>query len=171
MSPRSNSDRCKSPASTSARMAGARSAVIQSRPAGAMSSSMRACVIMPRSPTSTPCLRANRALLLSICAARVAVIAFEHFDRHRAAVWRTHQAVNDLQLALLAVAIVTEPSEFAAAPLQVARRHVGEHKRALAQMLGGKRLLDRALALAEPVDGGVEFVPIDGAETKNVAET
>jgi len=33
------------------------------------------------------------------------------------------------------------------------------------------RLLDRALALAEPVDGGVEFVLIDGAETKNVAET
>jgi hypothetical protein len=38
-------------------------------------------------------------------------------------------------------------------------------------MLAGKRLLDRALALAEPVDGGVEFVLIDGAETKNVAET
>jgi hypothetical protein len=38
-------------------------------------------------------------------------------------------------------------------------------------MLAGKRLLDRALALAEPVDGRVEFVLIDGAETKNVAET
>src|SRR6516164_11197363 len=68
----SNSDSCNSPASTSARMAGARSAVIQSRPAGAMSSSMRICVIMPRSPTSTTCLRAKRALILSICAARVA---------------------------------------------------------------------------------------------------
>jgi len=108
---------------------------------------------------------------LSICAARVAGIALEHFDRHWAAVWRAHQAVDDLQLALLAVAIVTEPGEFAAAPLQVARRHVVEHQRAVAQMLAGKRLLDRALALAEPVDGGVEFVLIDGAETKNVAET
>src|SRR6516165_530097 len=163
MSRRSNSDSCNSPASTSARMAGARSAVIQSRLAGAMSSSMRVCVIMPRSPTSTTCLRAKRALILSICAAS--------FDRHWAAVWRTHQAVDDLQLALLAVAIVTEPGKFAAAPLQVARRHVIEHQRAVAQMLAGKRLLDRALALAEPVDGGVEFVLIDGAETKNVAET
>jgi len=102
---------------------------------------------------------------------RVAGIALEHFDRHWAAVWRTHQAVDDLQLALLAVAIVTEPGEFAAAPLQIARRHVVEHQRAVAQMLAGKRLLDRALALAEPVDGGVEFVLIDGAETKNAAET
>jgi hypothetical protein len=32
-------------------------------------------------------------------------------------------------------------------------------------------MLDRALAHAEPVYGGVEFVLIDGAETKNVAET
>src|SRR5207342_3683210 len=78
---------------------------------------------------------------------RVAGIALEHFDRHWAAVWRTHQAVDDLQLALLAVAIVTEPGEFAAAPLQIARRHVVEHQRAVAQMLAGKRLLDRALAL------------------------
>jgi hypothetical protein len=30
-------------------------------------------------------------------------------------------------------------------------------------MLAGKCLLDRALALAEPVDGGEEFVLIDGA--------
>ena len=36
-------------------------------------------------------------------------------------------------------------------------------------MLAGKCLLDRALALAEPVDSGVEFVLIDGPETKNVA--
>ena len=37
----------------SALIAGARSAVIQSKPAGARSASMRALVIMPRSPTST----------------------------------------------------------------------------------------------------------------------
>jgi hypothetical protein len=44
---------------------------------------------------------------------------------------RAHQAVDDLELALLAVPIVTEPGEFAAAPLQVARRHVVEHQRAV----------------------------------------
>jgi hypothetical protein len=115
-------------------------------------------------------LRAKRALILSICAARVAGIALEHFDRHRAAVWRTHQAVDDLQLALLAVAIVTEPGEFAAAPLQVARRHVVEHQRAVAQMLAGERLLDHRLALAEPVDGGIEFILVDRSKADNVAE-
>src|SRR5579864_7520988 len=50
---------------------------------------------------------------------------------------RGQQTVDDLQLALLAVAIVAEPGELAAASLQVARRHVVEHQRAVAQMLAG----------------------------------
>ena len=53
MSRSSNSDICRAPASASSRIAGARNAVIQSSPAGAISASMRACVIIPRSPTST----------------------------------------------------------------------------------------------------------------------
>ena len=50
MSRSSNSEGCKGPPSAaSALIAGARSAVIQSKPAGARSASMRAFVIMPRS--------------------------------------------------------------------------------------------------------------------------
>ena len=44
---------CTAPASTSSRIAGARNALIQSKPAGLRSSRMRASVSMPRSPTST----------------------------------------------------------------------------------------------------------------------
>ena len=61
----------QAPASASSRIAGARNAVIQSSPAGAISASMRACVIIPRSPTSTTCASAKRFLTLSICAASV----------------------------------------------------------------------------------------------------
>jgi hypothetical protein len=45
--------------------------VIQSRPAGAISASRRACVIFPRLPTSTTCLSAKRRLILSIWVASV----------------------------------------------------------------------------------------------------
>jgi hypothetical protein len=55
----------------SALMAGARNAVNQSRPAGAISASSRACVIIPRSPTITTCLSARRAWILSIWMASV----------------------------------------------------------------------------------------------------
>ena len=40
----------------------------------------------------------------------------ESLDRHRAAVSRAQQAVDDLQLALLAVAVVAALRQFAAAP-------------------------------------------------------
>src|SRR5271167_4232023 len=65
MSRSSNSDICRNPPLTKPCSAGARSAVIQSRPAGRRVSSMRACVIMPRSPTSTTWSRANRRFSLA----------------------------------------------------------------------------------------------------------
>ena len=37
-------------------------------------------------------------------------------------------------------------------------------------MLAGERLLDRLLALAEPVDGGIEFILVDRPKAENVAE-
>ena len=67
-----NSDSCRSPPRTSALTCGARSAVIQSRPAGSTSSRSRAAVSMPRSPTSTTRVSPNRSLTLSIWAATVA---------------------------------------------------------------------------------------------------
>src|SRR5271157_4832781 len=64
MSRSSNSDIWKAPPSIRPRIAGARSAVIQSSPAGLMSCVMRAWVIMPRSPTSTTWSRPKRCLSL-----------------------------------------------------------------------------------------------------------
>src|SRR5271166_5150797 len=71
MSRWSNSESCNAPPCSSALIAGARNDVIQSRPAGLMSSVMRAWVIMPRSPTSTTWSRRKRCLSLSICVASV----------------------------------------------------------------------------------------------------
>ena len=48
---------------------------------------------------------------------------------------RAQQAEDDLQLAVLAVATVAEPAELAAASLQLGRRHVVEHQRAVLQVL------------------------------------
>src|SRR6266850_404796 len=112
MSRWSNSDICNAPASTSVLMAGARNAVIQSSPAGVISASRRACVSMPRSPTSRHTL--EREALLDLVdlgrkRARIAGVALEHLDGHRATVGGAQQAVDDLQLALLAVAVVAEP--------------------------------------------------------------
>src|SRR5260370_33356910 len=37
-------------------------------------------------------------------------------------------------------------------------------------MFAGERLLDRLLALAEPVNGGIEFILVDRPKAENVAE-
>ena len=106
--------------------------------------------------------------LVDLCGerARIGGIALECLDRHRAAVSRAQQAVDDLQLALLAVAVVAALRQFAAAALQIARRHVVEHQRAGAQMLARERPLDRLLALAQPVEGDVEFVFVNRSKTE-----
>ena len=51
--------------------------------------------------------------------ARIGGVALEHFNRHRATVRSAQQAIDDLQLTLLAVAAVAEFGELTAAPLQV----------------------------------------------------
>ena len=60
----SNKVSCRSPSRTSFLTCGARSAVIQSRPSGRTSWRSRAAVSMPRSPTSTTLVMANRSLTL-----------------------------------------------------------------------------------------------------------
>ena len=97
-------------------------------------------------------------------------VALEYLDRHRAAVRRAQQAVDDLQLALLAVAVVAALRQFAAAPLDIARRHVVEHQHAVPQVLAGERRLDRRLALHEPVERDIELVLVDRPETEHLAE-
>jgi len=61
MSLSSNSDICRAPPSSSALIAGARNAVIQSSPAGLISSLIRAWVITPRSSTRTTWSRPKRS--------------------------------------------------------------------------------------------------------------
>ena len=82
-----------------------------------------------------------------------------------AAVSRAQQAVDDLQLALLAVAVVAALRQFAAAALQIARRHVVEHQRA-----GARDACARApsrpppAARGQPVEGDVEFVFVNRSQ-------
>src|ERR1700722_6408061 len=102
--------------------------------------------------------------------ARIAGVALEHLDGHRATVGGAQQAVDDLQLALLAVAVVAEPRQLAAAALHIARGHVVKHQRAVVQMLARKRLLDRLLALAKPVERDIELVLVDRPEAEHLAE-
>jgi hypothetical protein len=67
-----------------------------------------------------------------------------------------------MQVALLAIAIVAELGEFATASLQVTRRHVVEHQRAVAQMLAGERMISAwSLSVALPYRRGYfcEAVP------------
>ena len=162
MSRSSNSDNCSGPpSSASLRIAGARKAVIQSSPAGFRSCSIRALVIMPRSPTRTTRDNLNRAFNLSTCAASVAGIggvAFEHFHRHRAAV-AAHSKPNTIcSLSVLAVAIMPEPRQFAGAALEIGRADVVEHQRAVLQVAPGQRLLDALLLLDQPVEGAVKLL-------------
>ena len=64
----SNRENCNRPVSAaSAAICGALRQLIQSSPAGASSSVIRAEVIMPRSPTSATCESLKRRLSLSIC--------------------------------------------------------------------------------------------------------
>lgn len=100
----------------------------------------------------------------------IAGVAFEHLDRDRTAVRRAQQAVDDLQLAFLAVAIVAELGERAAASLHVGRGHVVEHQRAVLEMLARQALLDGRLPLAEPIERIVKLVLVDGPEIQHRAQ-
>ena len=162
------------PSAASALIAGARSAVIQSKPAGARSASMRALVIMPRSPTSTMRFSRKRdAQLADLIGerARIAEIAFEHLDGDRAALRRAQETEDDLRPVAAMIAAVAELRQFAAPPLQIARGDVVEHEHAVLEVALGEDLLDAGLAAAQKVEGGVELVLVDlGPEAEHGAE-
>src|SRR3954471_2382026 len=100
----------------------------------------------------------------------ISSVAIEHLDGNRTAVRGAEQAVDDLQAALLAVPAVSAFGQRTAASLQVARRDVVEHQRAILQMAPGQRGLDGRLARQQPVECGVEFIVIDCAETERFAQ-
>ena len=160
----SNIERCTAPELTSARIAGARNVVIQSSPAGATSSRMRASVSIPRSPTSTTRSRPKRrAQLVELRphGAGVGGVAFEDLDGDGASLAVAQQPEHDLQLPSLAIARIAALGQRAAPPFEVGGGQVVEHQGAVAQVAFGQTLLDDALALEQPVHRGVELVFVD----------
>jgi hypothetical protein len=97
-------------------------------------------------------------------------VALEHLDGHRAAVGGTQQAVDDLQLTLLAIPVVAAPGQFAAAALDIAGGDVVEHQRSARQVPAGHRRLHRRLAFDQPVEGGIELVLVDRAQPQHGAQ-
>src|ERR1700736_3400806 len=95
---------------------------------------------------------------------RVGGIALEHFDRYRTAIGRTQQAVDNLQLALLAVTGIAKARQRAAPSLHPRRGEGIENERPLFEMAGGEPGRDRGLACPEPVEGAVELDFVDRAE-------
>ena len=68
------------------------------------------------------------------------------------------------------IAAVAELRELATPPLEIARCDVVEHEDAVLEVALGEDLLDRALAAAQEVEGGVEFVLVDLAQAERGAE-
>ena len=163
----SNRDSCSGPSSAiSLRMAGARSAVIHPYfPSSSRIASMRAVVIMPRSPTITilrspnsPCTTSR----ISVNAGGVGGVPLEHADRDRPALGVGEQPVLDLHLALLAVAGVAARPQRAAPALQpragqVEQRHPGR-VRGRGEVPAGELALDRVLPGGQPVHRRVRLV-------------
>src|SRR5580693_3313104 len=68
------------------------------------------------------------------------------------------------------IAAVAELRQFAPPPLQIARGDVVEHEHAILEVALGEDLLDAALAAAQEVEGGVEFVLVDLAQAEHGAD-
>src|SRR5215469_13973824 len=154
-------------------MAGARSAVIQSRPAGRSACSMRALVSTPRSPTITTRCSWKRCFSLSICAASVigsAVLPSNTADGCPVAVGGAHQADNNLRPVTAVVAAVATLRQFAAASFEIGGGDIVEQQRAILQMATGQLGFDEPLLAAQPVERGIDLFGGDLAEPQHLAQ-
>ena len=97
----------------------------------------------------------------------VAGRALEDLDGDRTPGGRAEQTEDDLERALLAVAAVAAPGEFAVGSLDVAGGQVVEHQGVFLEMALGETLLDGRLTLDEPVHRGVQLLGVDGAEVEH----
>jgi hypothetical protein len=64
------------------------------------------------------------------------------------------------------VARVAELGQRAAAPLEIARRDVVEHKLTVLEVAAREPLLDPLLALCQPIERGVEVVLVGAGDTE-----
>ncbi len=101
---------------------------------------------------------------------RIPDIAFEHFDRDRAAFGRAQKPEHDLQLAGFAVAIVAEPGERAGTPLEISRGDVIEHQRAVLEMASRQRFLNALLLCQQPIEHVIKRLLVDPSKPQNRAE-
>src|SRR5271163_4692694 len=174
MSRLSNSEGCSGPPSAaSCLIAGARSAVIQSRPAGRSVCSMRALVSTPRSPTITTRCSLKRCFSLVDLrrqGQRIGGIAFKYLDRYRAALGRTHQADDNLRPVGAVVTAVAMLRQLAAAPFEIGGGDVVEQQRTILQMAAGQRGFDERLLAAQPIERGIDLLGGDLAEPQHLAQ-
>ena len=96
--------------------------------------------------------------------------ALPNLGRRGAAVGSARQAVDDLPLAGLAVAIVSEGGERAAAALEVGGRHVVQQQGGVAEVAAGEAPLDPIPATRQPVEHGERFVAANRAKLAAEAE-
>ena len=141
----SNRVSCRSPSRTSALTCGARSAVIQSSPAG------RDILAQPRGGQHAPVPDQHHLVdpepvldlgHLGGHGRRVAGVAFEDLDGDRDAVPAGQEPVDDLQPALHPVFGVADGAQRAGPALERGGGDVIQHQGAAAQVPGGQRALD-----------------------------
>ena len=98
----------------------------------------------------------------------IACVSREHLDRHGAAIGGAEKPVDDLQLALFAIAVVAEASQVAAAAFDIARRDVVKHQAAALEMFAGQPFFHFRLAGEQPVERFVKLRSRDRSEPQNL---
>ena len=101
---------------------------------------------------------------------RVGGVARVHLDRHGPALRGAHKPPVDLRLAVLAVAVMPQRGQRAAAPLHVGGGQVVEHKPAVVEVPAGERFFDPLLAGEQPVHRAEQLGLVDLAEVELVGE-
>src|SRR5260370_23488840 len=97
-------------------------------------------------------------------------MAFEHLDRYRASVGRTHQADDNLRPVTTVVAAVAMLRQFAAASFEIGGGDVVEQQRAILQVAAGQPGFDERLLAAQPVERAIDLLGGGLPEPQPLAE-
>ena len=101
---------------------------------------------------------------------RIGGIAFEHLDRHRAALGRAHQADDNLRPVDAVIAAVPMLRQFAAASFEIGGGDVVEQQRAFLQMAVGQLGFDEGLLAAQPIERSIDLLGGDLAKPQHLAQ-